>query len=126
MQWSQYVKTACYKDLAPYDSDWLYVRAASVGYQLYIRGKVGISALKTHYGGKQRNGVRPPKHHQGAGKVIRYCLKQLVEAGLVGEIEYHGEDGKRQSGGKLLTPKGITDMDRIASKIVKDKKMLKK
>lgn len=124
--WSQYVKTACYKDLAPYDSDWLYVRAASVAYQLYIRGKVGVSALKTHYGGKQRNGVRPPKHHQGAGKVIRYCLKQLEEAGLVGQVKYQAEDGKEQSSGKTLTKKGTTDMDRIASQLVKEKKKAKK
>jgi small subunit ribosomal protein S19e len=102
------------------------VRAASVAYQLYIRGKVGISALKTHYGGKQRNGVRPPKHHQGAGKVIRYCLKQLEDSGLVGQVKYQGEDGKEQSAGKTLTKKGTTDMDRIASQLVKEKKKAKK
>ena len=51
-QWASYVKTGCYKELPPYDPDWLYVRAASIAYQLYIRGKVGISALRTHYGGK--------------------------------------------------------------------------
>ena len=116
------MKTACYKDLAPYDSDWLYVRAASVAYQLYIRGKVGVSALKSHYGGKQRNGVRPPKHHQGAGKVIRYCLKQLEDAGLVGKVSYQGENGSEVSDGKTLTKKGTTDMDRIASGLLKAKK----
>lgn len=120
------MKTACFKDLAPYDSDWLYTRAASVAYQLYIRGKVGVSALKSHYGGKQRNGVRPPKHHQGAGKVIRYCLKQLEEAQLVGGVEYHNEDGSKRSAGKTLTKKGTTDMDRIASQIVKEKKKAQK
>ena len=85
-----------------------------------------MSALKSHYGGKQRNGVRPPKHHQGAGKVIRYCLKQLEEAGLVGAVKYQSEDGREQSAGKTLTKKGITDMDRIASQLVKDKKLAKK
>lgn len=124
--WAQYAKTACFKDLSPYDTDWLYVRAASVAYQLYIRGKVGVSALKTHYGGKQRNGVRPPKHHAGAGKVIRYCLKQLEEAGLVGQVKYQTDDGHEQSSGKTLTKKGTTDMDRIASQIVKEKKKAKK
>lgn len=85
-----------------------------------------MSALKTHYGGKQRNGVRPPKHHQGAGKVIRYCLKELESAGLVGQVKYQGEDGSEQSAGKTLTKKGTTDMDRIASQIVKEKKKAKK
>jgi ribosomal protein S19E (S16A) len=81
-----------------------------------------VSALKSHYGGKQRNGVRPPKHHQGAGTVIRYCLKQLEDAGLVGLVKYQSEDGREQASGKTLTKKGITDMDRIASQLVKDKK----
>ncbi len=78
--------------------------------------------MKSHYGGKQRNGVRPPKHHQGAGKVIRYCLKQVEDAGLVGLVKYQSEDGREQASGKTLTKKGITDMDRIASQLVKDKK----
>jgi ribosomal protein S19E (S16A) len=85
-----------------------------------------VSALKSHYGGKQRNGVRPPKHHQGAGKVIRYCLKQLEDAGLVGLVKYQSEDGREQASGKTLTKKGITDMDRIASQLVKDKKKANK
>ncbi len=85
-----------------------------------------MSALKSHYGGKQRNGVRPPKHHQGAGKVIRYCLKQLEDAGLVGLVKYQSEDGREQASGKTLTKKGITDMDRIASQLVKDKKKANK
>ncbi len=119
------VKTACFKELAPYDQDWLYIRAASVAYQLYLRGKVGISALRTHYGGKQRNGTKPPHHRQGAGKVIRYCLKQLEDAGLVGTVKYQSEDGSEQTAGKTLTKKGITDMDRIASQIVKENKKKK-
>jgi small subunit ribosomal protein S19e len=91
-----------------------------------MRGKVGMSALKTHYGGKRRNGVRPPKHAQGAGKVIRYCLRQLEDAGLVGQVKYQTEDGHEQSAGKVLTKKGTTDMDRIASQIVKELRKAKK
>lgn len=82
--------------------------------------------MKSHYGGKQRNGVRPPKHHQGAGKVIRYCLKQLEDAGLVGLVKYQSEDGREQTAGKTLTKKGTMDMDRIAAQLVKEKKKAKK
>ena len=102
------------------------MRAASVAYQLYIRGKVGISALRTHYGGKQRNGTRPPHHRQSAGKMIRYCLKQLEEQGLVGTVKYQLEDGSEQTSGKTLTTKGQTDMNRIAAQILKEKKKAKK
>ena len=112
--------------MAPYDPDWLYIRAASCAYQLYMRGKVGISALRTHYGGKQRYGSRPPHQRQSAGKIIRYCLKQLEETGLVGQVKYQSDDGSEQTGGKTLTQKGTTDMDRIASQIVKEKRKSKK
>ena len=36
-EWASYVKTGCSRELAPYDDDWLYVRAASVARILYIR-----------------------------------------------------------------------------------------
>merc|ERR1711935_445710 len=61
-EWAAYYKTACYKDLAPYDPDWLYIRAASVAYQLYMRGKVGVNTLRTHYGGNQRRGTISRRH----------------------------------------------------------------
>ena len=120
------MKTAHFKDLAPYDQDWIYIRAASLAYQLYMRGKVGTSALKTHYGGLKRRGGQPPHQAQAAGKVIRYCLKQLQDAGLVGLSKFQAEDGQEQVLGKTLTKKGTTDMDRIASQIVKEKKKAKK
>lgn len=71
-----------------------------------MRGKVGISALRSHYGGKQRHGTRPPHFRQSCGKVIRYCLKELEAAGLVGTVKYQSEDGGEQVIGKTLTKKG--------------------
>merc|ERR1712159_430251 len=76
-EWAVYYKTGCYKDLAPYDQDWLYIRAASVAYQLYMRGKVGVNTLRKHYGSKQRNGVCTEHSRLSAGKCIRYCLIEL-------------------------------------------------
>jgi len=97
-----------------------------VAYQLYIRGKVGVSALRSHYGGNQRNGTKPRHFRQASGKIIRYCLKQLEDSGLVGVVHYQSEDGSTQTDGKTLTKKGTTDMDRIASQIIKDKKKSQK
>ena len=102
------------------------MRAASIAYQLYMRGKVGISALRTHYGGKQRWGTCPPHHRQSSGKIIRYCLKQLEEQGLVGQVKYQSDDGSEQTAGKTLTDKGSTDMNRIAAQLIKEKKKAKK
>lgn len=91
-----------------------------------MRGKVGISALRTHYGGKQRWGSSPPHQRQSGGKIIRYCLKQLEEQGLVGQVKYQSEDGTEQTAGKTLTDKGQTDMNRIAGQLIKDKRKAKK
>ena len=87
---------------------------------------MGISALRTHYGGNKRNGTCPPHFQRSSGKIIRYCLKQLEDSGLVGMVKYQSEDGSEQTAGKTLTKKGITDMDRIASQIIKDKRKAKK
>jgi len=120
--WNSYVKTACSKELPPIDYDWLFVRAASVAYQLYMRNKAGVDTLRKHYGGRQRRGVRTEKHRMAAGKNIRYCLKQLEAAGLVGEVQFQSEEGTKMSMGKSLTKKGTTDMDRIAVQLVKELK----
>jgi len=87
-----------------------------------MRGKVGVNTLRKHYSGKHRNGVLTEHSRLTAGKCIRYCLIQLEAAQLVGKIQYEGSDGNMLLGGKGLTKKGTTDMDRIASQIVKEQR----
>ena len=72
--WANYYKTSSVKDLSPYDDDWLYTRAASVAYQLYMRGRVGVNTLRKHYSGKKRAGTRTEHTALSSGKCIRYCL----------------------------------------------------
>ena len=117
-----YYKTACYKDLSPYDQDWLYIRAASIAYQLYMRGKVGVNTLRKHYSGKHRNGTRTEHSRLTAGKCIRYCLLELQKNQFVGKMELMTEAGEKVFHYKALSKKGTTDMDRIASHIIKDKR----
>merc|ERR1712110_890593 len=84
--WAQYVKTGCQKELSPYDKDWLYTRAASIAYQLYMRKKVGVNGLRKHYGTKMRPGTKPEHNRKAAGKNIRFCLIQLEEAVLLVQL----------------------------------------
>jgi small subunit ribosomal protein S19e len=121
-EWATYYKTACYKDLSPYDPDWLYIRAASVAYQLYMRGKVGVNTLRKHYSKKQRSGTCTEHSRKTAGKCIRYCLIELENAQLVGKMSFEDKTGNVSLMGKALTKRGQTDMDRIAAKIAKEKK----
>ena len=45
---------------------------------------------------------------------------------MVGKVKYSSDDGSEQTVGQTLTKKGKTDMDRIASQIMKEKRKAKK
>ena len=82
------------KELSPYDDDWLYIRAGKIIYpslillaaiarMVYLKHNVGMNYLKHHFGGKWRRGVRTPRHRASSRGIIRYCLQQLEEAGIL-------------------------------------------
>jgi ribosomal protein S19E (S16A) len=82
-----------------------------------MRGKVGVKTLRKHYSSKQRVGTCTEHTRLSTGKVIRYCLQELEKAQLVGKMME-----EEFCTGKVLTKKGITDMDRIAAQLAKDSK----
>lgn len=80
--WVDIVKTGTYKELAPYDQDWFYIRAgpfsvpprnyahvesASVARFIYLRKHVGVGALQKLHGGSVNRGNRPSHHADGSG-----------------------------------------------------------
>jgi ribosomal protein S19E (S16A) len=85
-----------------------------------MRRKVGVNTLRKHYSGKHRAGTCTEHSRLTSGKVIRYCLQQLEKCSMVGGLQVLNKDGSEQLNGKALTTKGITDMDRIATTIVKE------
>merc|ERR1711939_1241536 len=121
-EWGNYVKTASMKELGPYDEDWLYTRAASIAYQMYMRKKVGVNGMRKHYGGGKRNGTCKPHQSDAAGKNIRYCINQLASKGIVATVTLQNDEGTSIPVGKALTKSGITDMDRIAAAIIKQRR----
>jgi len=50
-EWTDLVKTALYKELAPFDEDWFLIRMASVARHIYIRSPIGVKTIKRVYGG---------------------------------------------------------------------------
>ena len=48
--WNDLVKGGVFNELAPTDTDWFYVRCASVARRLYMR-RAGVGALRKVYGG---------------------------------------------------------------------------
>jgi small subunit ribosomal protein S19e len=111
-QWALFVKTGVHKERPPEQTDWWYTRAASLLRRLYVDGPVGISRLRTYYGGRQNRG-QPPEHFRKAGgKIIRVALQQLEKAGLVTRVERRG---------RKLTPKGVSMIESLARQMKSEK-----
>jgi len=110
-KWSDIVKTGTYKELAPYDVDWFYVRCASIARLCYVRGHVGIGGLTKRFGGSLNRGVRPSHIKTGSGSVARHALKALESLKI---LEKHEE------GGRIVSKTGRRDLDRIAQKVASD------
>ncbi|MEA2036183.1 MAG: 30S ribosomal protein S19e [Nanoarchaeota archaeon] len=111
--WASFVKTGVHKERPPVREDWWYVRAASVLRKVRLLGPVGVSKLRTLYGGKQSRGYKSEIFKRGAGNLLRKMLQQLEKAELV------KQDKKGVHKGRVVTPKGIKLIDNVINKISK-------
>ena len=109
--WAEFVKTGMHKERPPLRKDWWHVRAAAVLRWVHIRGPVGVSKLRTRFGGKKNRGVKPDRFYKASGNIIRKALQQLEAAGLV----KNKDDSVRK--GRVTTPKGISLLEKTAGKI---------
>ena len=116
-KWADIVKTASFKELAPYDADWFYTRVASVARKVYLHGGTGVGSIRKIYGGSKRNGVAPKHFGFSSGSVARAVLKQLETLKIV---------EKDPRGGRRITTTGQRDLDRIAGLILTKKTPVKK
>ncbi|GAB2278198.1 Protein component of the small (40S) ribosomal subunit [Dionaea muscipula] len=107
-EWTDIVKTGVHKELAPYDADWYYIRAASMARKIYMRGGLGVGAFRRIYGGSKRNGSRPPHFCKSSGSIARHILQQLESINIV------DKDGK---GGRRITSSGQRDLDQVAGRV---------
>ncbi|MDI6642675.1 MAG: 30S ribosomal protein S19e [Candidatus Hodarchaeaceae archaeon] len=107
-QWSHFAKTGAHKERPPEQPDWWYTRAASLLRRIYIDGPVGISRLRSYYGGRQHRGQAPAHFRKAGGKIIRVILQQLERAGLVTKAERRG---------RKLTPKSAEMLERLAEQL---------
>lgn len=79
--------------------------------RLYTEGPVGIERLRTVYGGRAKKGMNSEHFYKSGASNMRKALQQLEAAGLVTKV------GNR---GRVLTNKGISMVDRLAYKLLKD------
>jgi|GEM_PF-830372 len=106
-KWVDIVKTATHKELAPYDPDWYYIRAASVARKVYLRPHTGVGSLTKWYGSNKRAGTLTEHFHKANGGLLRHILLQLES------IKVLEKDGK----GRVITQIGQQDLDRIAGQL---------
>ena len=78
-----------------------------------MRKNIGVKGFRKHFGGKQNRGTKREAVRLSAGRIQRYCLAQLQQAGLVGTTRFESSDGISIAMGKSLTKKGVMDMDRL-------------
>merc|ERR1711904_746552 len=104
------VKTAVHKELAPYDEDWFYIRAASLARTVYLRKGTGVGALKKWYGGSDgtHRGTKKAHFQTASGAIIRKAMYELEKLEMM---------EKTGDGGREITSKGRAEMDRIAGNI---------
>jgi small subunit ribosomal protein S19e len=106
-EWVGMVKTGRHKERPPEQEDFWYIRVASILRRLAIDGVVGVSRLRTYYGGRKRRGHKPARTYKAGGNIIRKILQKLENAGLVEK-----STGKRK--GRKLTRVGQKLVNRIA------------
>jgi len=109
--WAPLAKTGSHTQRPPENPDWWFTRCASILRKIYIRGPIGISHLRSTYGGRVDRGVRPEHVRKGGGTAVRKAIQQLEAAALV-----------KPSGnkGRVVTKEGRRLLDILSTEIKKD------
>jgi len=112
-EWAAFVKTGMHKERPPLNNDWWFIRTASILRKVYVSGPIGVSKLRTKYGGKKNRGVKTEHFYKGSGSIIRKIMQQLENEGFV------KKDLKSLHKGRVITAKGKKFLDDVAGKISK-------
>lgn len=105
--WASFVKTSTARARPPAKEYW-HLRAASILRQIYINGVMGVSKLRTRYGGKKDRGMAPNAFFKGSGKIIRVIMQQAEKAGMLEKV-------KDKKSGRKLTKKGKEFLDEVSN-----------
>jgi small subunit ribosomal protein S19e len=108
--WATFVKTGVHKERAPTQTDWWYLRSASVLRKVYVQGHVGIERLSAEYGGKKDRGSAPYHARAGSRSVLREIVQQLEKAGLVQSYKTKG---------RRVSAEGARLLDSVSREVLK-------
>ena len=110
--WVEFVKSGPSRARPIEDENFWHKRAASILRQIYKNKTVGVSRLRTKYGGKKVRGSAPEEFRKSGGKIIRTILQQCDKAGFT-EISKVIKGVKGRKAGRQLTPKGKLFLENI-------------
>jgi small subunit ribosomal protein S19e len=111
LPWSSFAKTGSHVQKQPQNPNWWYTRSASILRKVYVYGPIGLEKLRSEYGGRKSNGVKPNHAGKAGGSSIRKVLQQLETAGLVQTTKPKG---------RIMTPKGRKLMQEVAGDLNKE------
>ncbi len=112
-EWSIFVKTGTHRERQPLRDDWWYIRAASVLRTVLKLGPIGVSKLRTKYGGRKNRGHKPDATRRAGGKILRTILQQLEKSTLVKQTTIGVHKGR------IITKQGKELLDNAAKLILK-------
>ena len=114
------VKTSKSNDCEPINPDYIYYRAAAICRKLYLTKSknLGVGSLRSMFSKKQRRGSQPPRTFIAGGKIIRDLVIQLKGKGY---IDNYGKGEEESDHGLHLTTTGRSELDKIASGLMKKK-----
>ena len=113
-EWAEFAKTGIHTERAPVQQDWWYTRAASIMRKLYVKGPMGTSKLAGEYGGFNDRGCKPNKAVKGSRNIVRKCLIQLQDAGLL--------EATQDKQGRKISPAGQKLLDNSAKEVLDESK----
>ncbi len=111
-EWAQFVKSGPAKERPIEDEDFWYKRSASILRQIYFKGVLGVSRLRTKYGSKKDRGMRPEEFRKASGKIIRTILQQSDKAGFT-DIAKPIKGVRSKRPGRQLTETGRKFLEAI-------------
>src|SRR5580658_383180 len=104
-----FVKSGPGKERVPESEDFFYARCASILRQVYLKGPIGISKLRTKYGSKRAHWVRRHHHYRAGGSIIKDAFDALEKKGYI----------KTTKTGRIITPGGKSFLDKLSNEIIK-------
>ena len=110
--WASFVKTGAHAEKPPQNSEWWYVRCASILRKIYFHNPVSIKELRSMYGGAKPVGYGAAHHKDASGAIIRNAVHTLEKLGYIEKVEKKG---------RILTKQGIKKLDVLATEILKEK-----